>query len=197
MTIDRENALSEAARRLIEAAPLRAAELLGYLMIEARASVPKDDEGQKRLVHAQLQRTAVERAMARITATHGISADALTRRHKAKQKPHVVDARANLVADLYATGLFSYPELAVRLGYSTHHAVMHLRDKWLARQAGTDEAVSDREALEAHRLTRDEGMTLREAAAALEINHAKLRGRISWMKEAGGWPASKEIDNDQ
>jgi len=186
---DLEAELADIGRRVIDADPLRARDLFNKLTSAAwNALMPVNDEGKGRLLVAQQRQEAFDRVAAMVAARHAIHPDALVGKHKARQKPHVVDARAHLVAELYATGLFSYPMIGYRLGYKPHHTAMHLHDKWRARQAGTDEAVTDREALEANRLVREEGLTLREAADRLEINHAKLRGRISWMRETGKWP---------
>ncbi len=194
-----ETELLDAGRRMIEIDPYRARDLFQKLTSAAwdRMMGP-EEEGKRRMAKALQRQEAWDHALAMVCARHAIHPDALTREHRAKQKPHVVDARAHLVFELYSTGLFSYPKLAARLGYKTHHTVMHLHDKWKARLAGTeDEAVTDKEALEVGRLAREEGITLRQACERLEVNHAKVRGRISWMRETGLWPTGKEPTNDQ
>ena len=184
-----ETELATVGRRLIDTDPYRARDVFNKLTSEAwDRMMGAEEEGKRRMNKALQRQESWDRTLAMVCARHATHPDALLRAHRARQKPHVVDARAHMVAELYETGLFSYPKLAARLGYKTHHTVMHLREKWLNRMAGTDEPVTDAQALEVGRIAKEEGLTLRQASEKLGVNHTKVRGRISWMRETGLWP---------
>lgn len=153
--------------------------------IEALASRAVDgleDAGEARLKRAHIRRAYAEAIIRQVAARHGVSVDAILRKHQSRQKHHVVMARAN-AACLLHDAQYSYPEIGRLMGMSHHSQAIRAVLQWQAHLAGqTEVQVDEVTGREAIALIEKHGLTIRTAAAWLEVPYLKLKGRIGTIR---------------
>ena len=141
-----------------------------------------EDAGAVRMAKAHARRSVAEAIIRQVAARHGVSVAAILRKHEARQKHHVVMARAQ-AAYLLRGEKYSYPEIARLMGMSHHSQAMRAVQQWADRLAGqADVQVDEETGLAALALIEKHGLTTRTAANWLEVPHLKLKGRIGTIR---------------
>jgi len=149
--------------------------------LAARVAEGLEDAGQARLTKAHVKRTYAEALIRQVSARHGVAVAAVLRKHEARQKPHVVSARAQIAALLYEAE-YSYPEIARLLAMSHHSQAMRARQQHIDRLAGADVTVDIETGRIAQSMIRKHGLTVRQAAERLDVSPLRLKARLSTLK---------------
>lgn len=141
-----------------------------------------EDAGEARMAKAQVRRSYAEALVRKVSGAHGVTVKAVLGQHRARQKAHVVMARAQ-AAYLLRQASFSYPEIARLLSMSHHSQAMRGVRQWEDKLAGLDKMVDEATARKAMVMMRRLGLTMSEVAERLEVSPLRLRGRIGIIRD--------------
>lgn len=139
------------------------------------------DYGQERLAKALEGREQALGIIAGVAARHAVSVAALTRKHRGRQKAHVVMARSH-AASLLRASLFTWVDIARYLGFPHHSVAMQAAQRWADHRAGVLETVTESHGRAALDLMAENGWTVKQTARRMGLSPVKLKVRIDMIR---------------
>ncbi len=150
-------------------------------LLAIEAAVGDEDIGMTRMERAHRRAALAAEACRHVAARHGLRGEIVQNPPRGvRRRHHVVMARAHAAHAMRQMG-FSFGHIAVALGVE-RGAARRMVLRWLDRQAGALDTVSEEQALEVDRLMQDQGMTQIEACAVVGIGVTRYESRKVMMR---------------